>query len=96
MQWIYWLLAIIISSGAGYWVYRADKRRAVPYPWATSLLRTLVVFFTLLLLLVPVPHIHNFDGLLLSTVIPVMEIELSGVFVAHVLPPFVVTYKSEL
>ncbi len=54
MQWIYWLLAIIISSGAGYWVYRADKRRAVPYPWATSLLRTLVVFFTLLLLLVPV------------------------------------------
>lgn len=53
MQWIFWLIAIIISSGAGYWVYRADKRRAVPYPWITSLLRSLVVFFTLLLILVP-------------------------------------------
>ena len=53
MQWIFWLIAIIISTGAGYWVYRADKRRAVPYPWLTSLLRSLVVFFTLLLILVP-------------------------------------------
>jgi hypothetical protein len=53
MQWIFWLIAVIISAGAGYWVYRADKRRAVPYPWLTSLLRGLVVFFTLLLLLVP-------------------------------------------
>jgi len=53
MQWIYWVLAIIISLGAGYWVYRADRRRAVPYPVVTSLLRSLVVFFTLLLILVP-------------------------------------------
>ena len=53
MQWIYWLIAIVLSVGAGYWVYRADKRRAVPYPWLTSLLRSLVVFFTLLLVLVP-------------------------------------------
>jgi hypothetical protein len=53
MQWIYWLIAIFLSIGAGYWVYRADKRRAVPYPWLTSLLRGLVVFFTLLLVLVP-------------------------------------------
>ena len=53
MQWIYWLIAIVLSVGAGYWVYRADKRRAVPYPWLTSLLRSLVVFFTLLLILVP-------------------------------------------
>ena len=53
MQWIYWVLAIVLSVGAGYWVYRADKRRAVPYPWLTSLLRSLVVFFTLLLILVP-------------------------------------------
>jgi len=53
MQWIYWLIAIVLSLGAGYWVYRADKRRAVPYPWLTSLLRSLVVFFTLLLILVP-------------------------------------------
>ncbi len=54
MQWIFWLIAVILSAAAGYWVYRADKRRQVPYPWLTSLLRTLVVFFTLLLLLVPV------------------------------------------
>lgn len=53
MQWIYWLIAIVLSSGAGYWVYLADKRRAVPYPILTSLLRGLVVFFTLLLILVP-------------------------------------------
>ena len=53
MQWIYWLIAIVLSLGAGYWVYRADVRRAVPYPWLTSLLRSLVVFFTLLLILVP-------------------------------------------
>jgi len=53
MQWIFWLIAIVLSAGAGYWVYRADKRRAVPYPWLTSLLRSLVVLFTLLLILVP-------------------------------------------
>ena len=53
MQWIYWLIAIVLSLGAGYWVYRADKRRAIPQPWLTSLLRALVVFFTLLLILVP-------------------------------------------
>jgi hypothetical protein len=53
MQWIFWLIAIVLSVGAGYWVYRADSRRAVPYPWLTSLLRSLVVFFTLLLILVP-------------------------------------------
>jgi hypothetical protein len=53
MQWIFWVIAIILSAGAGYWVYRTDKKRAVPYPWLTSLLRSLVVFFTLLLILVP-------------------------------------------
>ncbi len=53
MQWIFWIIAIILAAGAGYWVYRADKARAVPYPWITSLLRSLVVFFTLLLILVP-------------------------------------------
>lgn len=53
MQLVYWLIAIVISVGAGYWVFRADKRRAVPYPWLTSLLRSLLVFFTLLLVLVP-------------------------------------------
>ena len=53
MQWIYWLIAVLLSAGAAFWVYRTDKKRAVPYPWLTSLLRGLVVFFTLLLVLVP-------------------------------------------
>ena len=53
MQLIFWLIAIVLSAGAGYWVYRADQRRAVPYPWLTALLRGLVVLFTLLLILVP-------------------------------------------
>jgi hypothetical protein len=53
MQWIYWFIAVVVSLGAGYWVYRADKKRAIPFPWLTSLLRSLVVFFTILLVLVP-------------------------------------------
>ncbi len=53
MQLLYWLLAVVISFIAAFWVYRADKRRAVPYPMATSVLRGLVVLSTLLLILVP-------------------------------------------
>jgi hypothetical protein len=53
MQWLYWIIAIIISAAAGYWVYLADKKREVPRPWLTALLRSMVVFFTLLLVLVP-------------------------------------------
>ncbi len=53
MQWIYWFIAVILAVGAGFWTYLADRRRAVPYPWLTSLLRSLLVFFTLLLILVP-------------------------------------------
>lgn len=54
MHFIFWLLAILLSGGAGYWVYRADKQRAVPYPWLTAILRGVVVFLTLLLVLAPV------------------------------------------
>lgn len=53
MQWLYWIIAIIISAAAGYWVYRADKKREVPAPWLTALLRSLVIFLCLLLILVP-------------------------------------------
>ena len=53
MQFIFWLIALVLSAGAGYWVYRADKRRAVPKPWLTATLRGLVVLFTLLLVLIP-------------------------------------------
>lgn len=53
MQWFLWLIAIILSIAAGYWVYRADVKRGVPRPWLTALLRGLVVLLTLLLLLAP-------------------------------------------
>jgi hypothetical protein len=53
MQWFNWVIAIVLSAGAGYWVYRADARRAVPYPWLTAALRAIVIFIVLLLLLVP-------------------------------------------
>ncbi len=53
MQLFFWILAILISLAIGYWVYRADVKRAVPYPWLTALLRTTVVFLTCLLLLMP-------------------------------------------
>jgi len=61
MQFLYWLLAFVIAFSAAFWVYRADKRRAVPYPWLTSLLRGLVVLTALLLVLVPdiVINKHN-------------------------------------
>jgi hypothetical protein len=59
MQWFLWILAIALSAGAGLWVYRADKNRAVPYPWLTALLRSLVVLLTFLLLIAPTITIDN-------------------------------------
>jgi hypothetical protein len=53
MQLMYWLLAVVIAFSAAFWVYLADKRRAVPYPWLTSALRGLLVLSALLLILVP-------------------------------------------
>jgi hypothetical protein len=54
MQWFLWIIAIVLAAAAGYWVYRADVRRSVPYPWLTALLRGIVALLTLLLLLAPV------------------------------------------
>lgn len=59
MQLLLWAIAIILSAGAAWWVYRADKKRATPYPWLTATLRGIVVFLTLLLLLAPVISITN-------------------------------------
>ena len=54
------MIAMIVAGGAGFLVFKADKRRAVPYPWITSLLRSLVVFAVLLLILVPdIAITHN-------------------------------------
>jgi len=59
MQILYWILAIVISLAIGYWVYRADQRRAVPYPWLTAALRVMVIFLTCLLLLAPTLSINK-------------------------------------
>lgn len=53
MQWIYWIAAIIVSAGAGYWVYRADRKRSVPQPLLTAALRSLLFLLVFALLLVP-------------------------------------------
>jgi hypothetical protein len=54
-----WLIAIVVSAAAGYWVYRSDKRRGIPMPWLTALLRGLVLFFTLLLILAPAIEVSH-------------------------------------
>lgn len=59
MHWLYWILALIVSFAAGYWVYRADVKRAVPYPWLTAGLRALVILLTILLLLAPAITTHK-------------------------------------
>lgn len=59
MQVLLWAIAIILSAGAAWWVYRADKKRATPYPWLTATLRGVVVFLALLLLLAPVISITS-------------------------------------
>ena len=53
MQIFFWVLAISLSLVVGYWVYLADRKRAVPYPWLTALLRVLVILSTSFLLLAP-------------------------------------------
>lgn len=59
MKIVFWILAVLLSVAAGYWVYRTDKKRAVPYPWLLATLRSIVVFLTCLLLLAPLISIHK-------------------------------------
>lgn len=53
MQIALWILLFLLSFAAGFFVYRADKARAVPLPWLSALLRALVVGLTLMLLFAP-------------------------------------------
>lgn len=48
-----WILAVVSSLTVGYLTYRADVRRAVPYPWLPALLRTLLIFGVWLLIISP-------------------------------------------
>lgn len=56
MEIVFGLIAVFVSAAIGYWVYKADKKRGVPYPLLTSFLRSLVMFLTLLLLVAPLFH----------------------------------------
>lgn len=46
-------IALIISATAAWLVYRADKKRLVPQPMITAVLRGLVIFLTLILIISP-------------------------------------------
>jgi len=52
-----WLIAILSILVAAFFAYRADKKRAVPYPWLTAALRALVLALVWALLLAPSIHI---------------------------------------
>lgn len=54
MQWLYWIIAVLVATAAAWWVYRADKQRNIAQPWLTALLRGIVVLLTLLLILAPI------------------------------------------
>jgi hypothetical protein len=53
MTTVLWILAAITTLAAGYLAYRADRRRAVPYPWLTASLRAFVIALVWALLLAP-------------------------------------------
>ena len=53
MKWILIVLSLIVSLALAVWVYRADKKRNVPKPWLTALLRFLTVFLTALMVTDP-------------------------------------------
>ena len=59
MQATLWILAILTTIAAGYFTYRSDVNRAVPKPWLTALLRSLVIALVWLLLLAPSIHINK-------------------------------------
>lgn len=54
-----WILALLTTLAAGYFAYRSDVRKAVPYPWLTAGLRALVVALVWALLLAPSIHIFK-------------------------------------
>jgi hypothetical protein len=53
MLWLSLLIALSLSLIAGFLLYKADKKRAVPYPAVTASLRGLLIGLTVLLLLAP-------------------------------------------
>jgi hypothetical protein len=53
MLFLYFFIALIVSAAAAVLVYRADKKRGVPKPLVTALLRAMVIFLTLILIISP-------------------------------------------
>lgn len=62
MNTFYIILAFIIATSIGIWVYWSDKRKNIPYPSITAILRTLL-FLGVLLLLLPL----SFDKSTITT-----------------------------
>lgn len=56
-----WILALLSVLAAGFFCYRADRRRAVPFPWLTAGLRALLVALVWALLLAPSVRIHKME-----------------------------------
>ena len=54
-----WILALLTTLAAGWLAYRADVRKAVPYPWLTAGLRSLLVALVWGLLLAPSVHVYR-------------------------------------
>lgn len=53
MQIALWTLAVFSILALGFFTWRTDKRRAVPYPWLTAGLRTLLLCLVWALILAP-------------------------------------------
>lgn len=57
------IIAFILSGLHAWLLFRADKKRAVPYPWLTAGLRGLLTFLCLVLLLAPKVNKTNTSAL---------------------------------
>ncbi|MCB0700343.1 MAG: hypothetical protein KDC11_10865, partial [Chitinophagaceae bacterium] len=53
MFWLWVILALLAAATAGYFSWRADVKREIPYPWLPATLRALIVLTTAMLLLAP-------------------------------------------
>ncbi len=63
MLWLWIILALLAAIVAGYFSWRADVKRAIPYPWLPAILRGTIILLTALLLLAPSFTIEKNDTL---------------------------------
>ncbi len=90
MQIVYPIIALLISTAIAWWVYRADKKRSVPYPWLTASIRGVIIMLVLLLLLTPSISITKTE-----TRKPIIVfLQDNSVSIAHALGKDSNTYKA--